>query len=242
MLFSLDNLPYWILLGVGLLLFMVVIVSGAGEEGLEVEGDADLDVDLDADLDADLESGADLDLDGDGGVGLQILGWLGVGRAPLVLLLAMDFSLWGLLGWMATVLLGEIGIASAAGIWAGGIMAGSLVLSLTTGGLAARPIGRIFAGFTEETRGERLIGRVGSVSSATVPQDGSIGQVDVFDGAQNLVTISALSPPWATEIPQRGQEVMVIDHQPQGYVVILRSGADEQRWLGARSPRSQSSG
>ncbi len=237
MLFSPDNLPYWILLGVGLVLFMVVIFAGAGEEGVEAEAEADLDLDadVDADVDVDVESGsdADVDLDGEGAWGPQILGWLGLGRAPLLLLLAMDFSLWGLLGWMSTVLLAEIGIASTEGIWAGGIFVGSLALSLTGGGAAARPIGRVFAGFGEETRAERLIGRVGSVSSATVPRDGSIGQVDVFDAAGNLVTISAVAPDWAAEIPQRGQQVLVIDHQSQGYVVIRQAGVDEQRWLGS---------
>lgn len=233
MLFSLVNLPYWILFGVGLLLFMVVILSGAGEEG--VEADASLDLDADVDLEAEMGSGLDGTMEAEAGVGGQLMGWLGIGRAPLLLLLALDFSLWGILGWMGTVGLGQMGIASAQGIWAGGIFVGSLILSVLGGGVVARPMGQVLSGFGEETGAERLIGRVGSVSSARVPKDGSIGQVDVYDSADNLITISATLPEWASEIPQRGQEVLVIDHQPRGYVVILRSSLDEQQWL-SRSP------
>ena len=71
MLFDLANLPYWILLGIGVVLFLLVIISGGG--------DSDLDIDADADVDADLGS-------------WEIWGWLGFGQAPLILLLATDLK------------------------------------------------------------------------------------------------------------------------------------------------------
>ncbi|TVQ60049.1 MAG: DUF1449 domain-containing protein, partial [Spirulina sp. DLM2.Bin59] len=71
MLYSLANLPYWIILGLGFVLFILVMATGGGDDELDLEGDADA-----ADLNA-------------GGV-LPILLWLGLGRTPLLLLLATD--------------------------------------------------------------------------------------------------------------------------------------------------------
>ena len=94
MLFDLANLPYWIFLGMGVLLFLLVIVSGGGDDDIDIDADVDLDVDLD--VDADFGSDTDTDADGEGGI--EILGWLGIGNAPLILLLATDCSLLGLFG------------------------------------------------------------------------------------------------------------------------------------------------
>ncbi|MEN9232173.1 MAG: DUF1449 family protein [Thermostichus sp. DG02_5_bins_236] len=209
MLFSLLNLPYWILLGVGIGLFLLVILAGGGDEDLEVESD------LDSELDADNGS---------------LLGWLGVGEAPLVLLLALDFSLWGLLGWgIQVALLGWLG--SLGNMWQFGVLMGSLVVAIGLGRWIARPIGLAFAGFGEDASEERLIGRVGTVSSQEIPLGGRIGQVDVLDAHRNRVTVSARLPEWAITAPKRGQEVILIEHGSQGYVVILKDGPDEAHWL-----------
>jgi hypothetical protein len=216
MLFSLLNLPYWILLGVGVGLFLLVILAGGGDDDLELESD----------LDADLDS-----------AGGSLWGWLGVGEVPLVLLLALDFSLWGMLGWMAQVaLLGWLGSLPSSGQF--GVLLGSLAVAVALGRCIARPIGLALAGFGEDASEERLIGRVGTVSSQEIPLGGRIGQVDVLDAQRNRVTVSALLPEWATTAPKRGQEVILIERGSQGYVVILKDGPDEARWLHGGSPPS----
>ena len=88
MLFNRANMPYWILLGMGVLLFLFVIISGAGDD--------DIDIDTDVDVDSDFN------------ISGFALSWMGIGKAPLILLLATDLSLWGLFGWMFNVWLGEI--------------------------------------------------------------------------------------------------------------------------------------
>jgi hypothetical protein len=211
-LFDISNLPYWILLGMGVALFLFVIVSGGGD------GDGDADVDSDADV------GGDADADGDGDFNLaQTLGWLGIGKAPLILLLATDLSLWGLLGWMANV-----GVGGGAIVLVGALM-GALVL----GGQIAKPVGKIFTAFGEETSGDRLIGCVGSVSTARIPlaSEGKVGQVDVLDSAHNLVTVNAILPDWATVIPERGIKVLVIERTAEGYVVICQDSSDQDHWF-----------
>jgi hypothetical protein len=220
MLFDLANLPYWIFLGMGVLLFLLVITSGGGDDDLDV--DADIDVDADADVDA----------GGDFGFG-QLMGWLGIGKAPLILLLATDFSLLGLFGWMLNVAWGSLTGDIPGGFLAGVVSGVSLFLSLFIGSLIARPLGKIFASFGEDASSDRLIGCHGTVSSASIPieNQGKIGQVDVLDTARNLVTINAMLPTWATIIPGRGTQVLVIERQHHNYLVVAKDSSDEQQWL-----------
>ncbi|MDJ0734462.1 MAG: DUF1449 family protein [Nostocaceae cyanobacterium] len=215
-------MPYWLFLGMGVLLFLFVIVSGGGDEDIDIDVDTDVDVDT------------DLDLDGDANFNLGfVLGWTGIGRAPLILLLATDLSLWGLSGWMLNVWLGGILNQIPIGIWNVIVLFSSLFISLFTGGLIARPMGRIFAEFGEDTSSDRLIGRNGTVSSATIPVEnrGRIGQVDVIDNSGNLVTINATIPEWATVIPHHGEQVIVINRQQEIYSAIAKDSPDVDRWL-----------
>ncbi|MEM1280892.1 MAG: DUF1449 domain-containing protein [Cyanobacteria bacterium P01_H01_bin.152] len=241
MLFSLANLPYWICLGAGLLLFMIVILSGGGDDDLDVDAevDADLDVDADVELAAGIlgraSSDVDADIDGDATAvsPLQILAWFGVGRTPLILLLAMDLTLWGFIGWVLTVAIGEALAKTPAGWIAAGIFIGSLAFALFLGSMLSRPIGQIFAAFGEDTSSDRLVGCLGTVTSAFIPfeHSGKIGQVDVKDAAANFVTVSAKLPDWATITLRRGAKVLVIDRSGGYYLVIARDSPDQARWL-----------
>lgn len=252
MLFALANLPYWIFLGSGVVLFLFVIVSGGGDDDLDADMDVDADVDADFDLDADVDAGGsqllDLDADGDadssGDFGTaQVLGWFGIGKAPLILLIALDLCLWGLAGWTLNVivagLMGEIGGAIAEF----GVLILSLIIALNVGGLIARPIGRIFASFTEDSSCDRLIGCLGTVTSASIPfsDSGKIGQIDVYDAAHNFVTVSAVLPTWAQISLRRGAKVFVIERHTKGYVVIAQNSIDQQNWLNGTFEQPQDS-
>lgn len=239
MLFSLTNLPYWIFLIAGVLLFLFVILSGGGDDDWDLDTDVDADIDVDVDADIDVGSGSPLDMDADidGGGGdfspLQILTWFGVGRTPLILLLAMDLTLWGFVGWVLNVAIGEALGRSPIGIVAVGVFLGSLAFALFVGSLLSRPIGQIFAAFGEDASSDRLVGCLGVVTSAFVPfeHSGKIGQVDVRDAAANLNTISAKLPDWATITLRRGAKVLVIEHLQGYYLVVARDSPDQERWL-----------
>ena len=208
MLFDLANLPYWIFLGVGVTFFLFAISAGAVEDDLEVET-------------------------GDSFFLVDILGWFGLGKIPFLLLLATDLSLWGLLGWMLNVALKLPGQPLATTVFVG-----SGAIAFFLGGLLARPLGRIFiASFGEDASSARLIGCLGTVSSASLPKrdEKKVGQVDAIDPSRNLVTVSAVLPNFATIVPQRGQEVLIIDYHPPIYVVIANNSVDRDRWLNARS-------
>lgn len=239
-LFDLSNLPYWILLGMGVLLFLFVIVSGGGDDDLDV--DADVDVDADLDVDVDVDSPVDLDIDADADADasdfsmLQALAWLGFGKAPLILLLATDLSLWGLVGWMLNVFVGGVLAGLLGGLIGGVIFAGSFIIALLLGGQIAKPIGKVFASFGEDVSSDRLVGCIGTVSTVRIPTitEGKIGQVDVLDPARNLVTVNAILPDWATIIPIRGDKVLVIERSPQGYLVICKDSSDQDKWFSAK--------
>ncbi|MEB3356682.1 MAG: DUF1449 domain-containing protein [Synechococcales bacterium] len=251
MVLALENLPYWIFLGAGVLLFGFVILSSGGDDDLDTSIDTDLDADLDIDADLDLDAAVDasaspVDFDsdadvsgGDGFSPLQILGWLGVGKAPLVLLLALDLCLWGLFGWMLNVAVGNLLGRIPTG-WLGlPILLVSLAGALLIGGQVARPIGRVFASFGESASSDRLVGCVGIVSSARLYKvsEGKIAQVDVVDPAKNLVTVNAALPIWATTSPKLGEQVLVIDRADEMYLyyVVAKDSPDQDRWLNTLS-------
>ncbi|YAF97909.1 MAG: DUF1449 domain-containing protein [Nodularia sp. CChRGM 3473] len=221
MLFNSANLPYWIFLGMGVLLFLFVIFSGGGEQ----------DTDTDADYDTDTNGEFNFS---------QLWGWVGIGKAPLILLLATDLSLWGIVGWMLNVLSSSLFTGNITNFAGSIVLFGSLLISLFMGRLIAEPIGKIFAEFGEDTSSERLIGCVGTVASFYIPLENQskIGQVDVLDTKRNLLTISAVLPEWATVAPQRGENVIIIEFKSQKYVVIAKDSPDEEHWLANSSPRN----
>ena len=134
---------------------------------------------------------------------------MGFGKAPLILLLAIDFSFWGSSGWILNVVVGELtGSIPTNFIGLGGlILLISLSFSLVIGSLIARPLGKIFASFSEDVSSDRLIGCLGIVTSKQVPyqNNSSIAQADIIDFANNLVTVAVCLPSWAQEIPLNGQ-------------------------------------
>lgn len=208
MVFDSSNLPYWIFLGTGLVLF-VVSISAGGEDALEGEAEVGWWMGL-------------------------FLGWLGLGRVPFVLLVATDLSLWGILGWMSTVALG-LALGTVDGTTSGLVFVTSGGVGVLLGGAIARPLGQIFfAPFSEDASRDRLIGCLGTVSAAQIPrwESGKVGQVDLIDPAKNLVTVNAVIPNDAQVVPQRGDQVIAIEQFGDLFVVIVDESIDRDRWLG----------
>ncbi len=226
MLYSLANLPYWILLGLGLVLFIVVMAAGGGDDDLDFSNDDWLNLDADA---ADSNTGF-----------IPLLAWLGIGRTPLILLLATDLSLWGLLGWVGNVLLGlGLGVMPSRALgWGGVVFVGSFIGAVYLGSVISRPIAQLLAPFGQDASSDRLIGCEGIVTSASLPKltEGKVGQVDVTDAYHNLVTVSAALPHWATVTPRHGQTVLIIEQSQHGYVAIAKDSNDADRWLSQSNP------
>jgi len=212
MVFDRSNLPYWLFLGTGISLFLCVINAGGGDDDLDSDADIRILGEEDIDLDAELD-----------GISLDWLGWMGVGRAPLILLLATDLSLWGAIGWMLNVAIAENPF----------VLFVSFFAALISGSRIARPLGKVFASFGESAKSDRLVGCTGTVSSAAIYRKhrNMIGQIDVIDSAKALVTINAVLPNWATKTPRYGESVLIIEHEAQHYLVIASDSIDCDRWF-----------
>ncbi|MGK7930261.1 MAG: DUF1449 domain-containing protein, partial [Microcystaceae cyanobacterium] len=212
------NFLYWTLIFIGAVFFLLVIFSGGGDDDIDLGADADfeVDADIDADIDVDVDVESDVDTDGNDEFSpWRLLSWIGLGKSPLMILLGIDFSSWGMTGWtLNTIFYTFTGrIPDRLFGFGGLILIISLLIAILIGKLLSHPIGKIFASFGEDVSSERLIGCVGKVCSGKLPylKEGKIGQVDVYDTAGNLVSISAALPHWVEVIPHRGSQVLIIE-------------------------------
>lgn len=156
------NLPFSVALAVMLMIGLVEAVGlGAGAVHL--------------DMHADVHAGGHLDLD--------LLGWLGLGRVPLLVLLVILLALFGLIGiaiqQLATALLGaplSPWLASAAAI----------VAALPLSGLCARGVARILPHDETTAVGlDSLVGRRATVTIGTA-RVGSPARARVHDVHQQV--------------------------------------------------------
>ena len=118
-------------------------------------------------------SAAHLDVDADAHIGGDLLGWLGVGRVPLLMLLVVFLAAFGLLGLALQQAAGPLGPGIAAAI------AGAAALPVT--GLGARGLARIMP--RDETTAvslDTLVGRRGTITVGTARR-GSPAQARVRD-------------------------------------------------------------
>ena len=141
-----ENLPFSVALAVMLLIGLVEAV-GLGASAMDLDADADVPGDL--------------------------LGWLGVGRVPLLMLIVVFLAIFGLVGLIIQQAVGPLPAALAAAI------AGVAALPLT--GIGARGLARIMP--RDETTAvslDSLVGKRGTITVGTA-RAGSPAQARVKD-------------------------------------------------------------
>jgi membrane protein implicated in regulation of membrane protease activity len=238
------NLPFTMMLGLGL------VLAGLQLLGLSHDGDADADADADLHIDDDVDADADLDLaihhdfdhdldhdldhdidhDVDHDVdhdmshdtfsGFSWLAFIGVGKAPLMVVVLMVLMSTGLLGWFLNGLaMGFLGFFPAVlllGTFLVSLVAGSFVTSRVT-----RFIGRALPPVsTTATRAQALVGRPGTVISPFV--DDRYGMVHLRDDGGTLISLFAITE---DEAPiGRGEAVILLsyDATQRRYLVTRR--------------------
>ncbi len=216
------NLPF-----IALLVLSVVLtgaqwlgLAGDAEHDLDADADVDADVDVDADADADFDSDADLDQP-PAAAGLAHLGF---GKAPLLVMAVLFFSLSGGLGWLFNSL-----VLAAWGAYPSLALLGVLPLALLAGavlaGQAARLIGSALPPLsTTASRAQSLVGEVGRVTSPCV--DGRYGQVHLRNAGGTLISVFAVSA--GAEPIRRGEAVVLAAYDPQlRHYLVTRAGAPE---------------
>ena len=207
------NLPFTLMLGLGVLLAGLQLLGLSHDGDTDADPDVDADVDADADADMDIAVHHDLDHDLDHDInhdidhdldhdvdhnmsrdslsGFSLLAFIGIGKAPLMVVILIVLMTTGLLGWILNgLVMGILGVFPGLLLLVtllGSLVAGSLVTSRLT-----RFIGRALPPVsTTATRAESLVGRPGTVISPFV--DGRYGMVHLRDDGSTLISLFAIT-------------------------------------------------
>lgn len=186
------NLPFTIMLGLCVLAAILQLI------GLDTDGNADADLDFDADVDVDADIDADVDVDADGDMdaddipgALALLAFLGVGKAPLLVVLVILFGSIGAFGWTLNSVIQSI-FSTYPGWGLTAVFPIALILGSYISSRIARAIGRALPSVsTTATAATGLIGRRGTVISPRVDQ--KYGLVRVRDDGGTLINVFAIS-------------------------------------------------
>jgi len=198
------------------------------DHDLAVEHDADLGHDLDHDVDHDL--GHDMDHDMGHDMGHEVaheaggapawtgaLRFLGVGQAPLTMVLLVLLGGFGILGWIANA--SVLGIMPQYPAWVLAIvLLFDLFIAAWFTSRVAGLIGRAVPAFSSTaTSVKRLVSRRGHVVSPQV--DEKYGQVKVRDPGGTLITVFAVVDPGKPPI-LRDTEVVLVEYDEAKKVFI----------------------
>jgi len=191
------------------------------DHDLAVEHDADLGHDVDHDLDHDMDHDVSHDVGHDVGgapAWMGALRFLGVGQAPMTMILLVLLGGFGIIGWIAN--------ASVAGLfpsYPGWVLAVILFVDLAVAALftsrMAGFIGRAVPAFASTaTSVKRLVSRRGHVVSPKV--DETYGQVKLRDIGGTLITVFAVVDPGKPPIP-RDTEVILVEYDAAKKVFVV---------------------
>ena len=209
-------------------LYLVLVATGtvAGDAG---EVDADLDADVDAgDLHgiehAVAEAGQASNSDGGPGGLLHVLSLVGIGRAPLSLLLISFFLLWGFLGWVGNGIFGSFLSSPGIFIWPSLLLAlvGAAVLTR----LLANGLHRVLPSTeTYAVSNRQLVGKLASVRYAVSE---TAGTAQLHDDQGRLHEVPARVLPGEAAIPAQTDVVLWrYDADANAYLVIPEHDSSE---------------
>jgi membrane protein implicated in regulation of membrane protease activity len=229
------NLPFTLALLAFLGLSALQFIGLGGDQDADLDHDLDMDHELDLDHDLDMDHDLDLDHEADldhdlgqavghpvesmaGGAWTETLQFLGVGHAPLTMILLVWVGGFGFLGWITNSLL-----LSQVSTYPGWVLivvlAGTLLVSAWLTSRTARLIGRTIPTFASTaTSASQLVSRRGRVASSQI--DDTYGQVKVRDSGGTLITVFAKVDPGNPPIP-RDSEVYLVDYDPSKKVYIV---------------------
>ena len=185
------------------LMLLIGLVQALGLAG-------DLGVDLDAHADVDLHA----DIDGD----LDLLGWLGIGHLPLLMLIVLFLGVFGIAGLMVQQLSHDFG---------GGYLPvylaipAALAIGLPITGASARALARILP--RDETSAvsvDTLAGRPARITNGRATA-GSPARARVEDryGQAHYVMVEPNSP---TESFEEGETVLLVRREADRFMAISR--------------------
>lgn len=197
------NLPFTAMIGLCLLAAALQLI------GLGADGDADADLDADIDVDGDVDADGEVDAS-EMPSALTLLAFLGIGKAPLLVVLVILLGSIGTAGWILNTILQSL-FTPYPGWGLTAVFPIALILGSFVSSRTARFIGRTLPSVsTTATAAAGLVGRRGTVISPRVDQ--KYGLVRVRDNSGTLITVFAISHNHETIANQA--EVALIDYNP----------------------------
>ncbi|MEP7356664.1 MAG: hypothetical protein ABI847_05450 [Anaerolineales bacterium] len=207
--FAWYNVPFTVLLGLCVLLAVSQLIGLGFDHEAEADLDTEAEFHAEADADADVEGDADADSEAEAETDaslspLAMLAFVGVGKAPLLVVLVLLCSTIGLSGW------GLNGLVGGLGFWAHLVV---LPLAAAAGVLVsarlARWLGRALPPVsTTASRARELVGRLGTVISPQI--DSRYGQVHLRAADGTLISIFAITD---SPVPlRRGERVVLVGY------------------------------
>lgn len=205
--------------------FLYLLLLATGTVAAD-SGDIDADIDADVDLDAGDVHGIEHAI-GEaapgpngaaqpGGLG-HILSLVGIGRAPLSLLLISFSFLWGFVGWVANGIFGALLTSPRVFIWPSLLVA--LAASLVLTRLLANGLHRVLpATETYSVSNRQLVGRLASVRYAV---SASAGSAQLYDDQGRMHEVPVRVLPGEAAIPARSQVVLWrYDAEANAFLVV----------------------
>jgi membrane protein implicated in regulation of membrane protease activity len=201
-LFTWYNIPFLVSLGLSLLFALLQLVGGFGDSDSDVDVDADVDVDVDADADGDFFGDA--------------LGFLGIGKVPVMLVLTGFLGVFGLSGLLINTTIsqafnGYSGLAFAAAAL------GSLICAFMLTGRISRGFARLAPDSSLAVGFEQLVGRIGTVSSPQVSE--TYGRVTVRDQHGGTHTVYAVLN-GGDPLPERSEVALLAYDQARRCFIV----------------------
>lgn len=213
-----ENLPFSCSLAVMLaiaLLEGVATLVGAGFSQFLDSMIPDLDIDADVDVDMDMDMDADADFSPQNTM-TRFLGWLRVGQVPVLILLVIFLTAFGLIG---------LGVQSIAAKAFGGLMPGLLasIPALLLAMPVVRGLGGILGRFmpkdeTEAVTESSFIGRVAVITLGRAVK-GKPAEAKLKDkfGQVHYVMVE---PDVATEVLEQGAQVLLVNQAGPAFTAI----------------------
>jgi len=235
MLLSIENLPYWIVLGAGGILF-IAILSGQSGRRTPATGNRGK---FSGASSGPSQSGT-MPSPPDALSSGQLADVVAPdpsrkAQASFPLRMALTLTLWGLIGWTINVAVGASLGTMPQGLLAFAIVTITLILALVLSHQLVSPLRWVINSRRQTMSFDPLVGCTGTVSSEHLYKlaEGDVAQIEVVDSQGDVLVVNAALPPWATVTPHHGDRVTLIEHSDEVhlYYAVASDSPDQDNWL-----------
>ena len=197
-------------------------VDADADVDVDVDAEVDIDADVDADVDADAEVDAEADADAEGHSGsfIDILGFLNIGRVPVMVVLMSLFATWGISGLIANALFNVA--ANSNWLWASCIVA--FLCSFIGTRYLTFGVSKLFPESERAVTDVQLLGMHGRVISGQITTTFGTARVQVPDGPALTVNCRIKT---AQVNPVKGDTVILVNYDDEKRIFDVKKAEAE---------------